>query len=94
MKVKYDELKSALDKKASGNYFRKLKLRVKQLEHERVNAKQDEVALEAYSKRLNLLVHGIDRLTLCVPGVGGKFAPFLSYFNITPKLKKFYFDAP
>ena len=56
---KYDELKSALDNKASVDLFKRLKLRVEQLEQERANAKQDEVAREAYSKRLNLLIHGI-----------------------------------
>ena len=57
---KYGELKSALDNKASVDLFKRLKLRVEQLEQERANAKQDEVAREAYSKRLNLLVHGIE----------------------------------
>ena len=56
---KYDELKSALNNKASVDLFKRLKLRVKQLEQERANAKQDEVASEACSQRLNLLVHGI-----------------------------------
>ena len=57
---KYDKLKSALDSKASVDLFKRLKLRVEQLEQERANAKQDEVAREAYSKRLNLLVHSIE----------------------------------
>ena len=57
---KYDEIKSALDNKASVDLFKRLKLRVEQLEQERANAKQDEVAREAYSKRLNLLIHGIE----------------------------------
>ena len=57
---KHDKLKSAPDNKASVNLFKRLKLRVEQLEQERANAKQDEVAREAYSKRLNLLVHGIE----------------------------------
>ena len=47
---KYDELKSALDNKASVDLFNRLKLRVEQLEQERANAKHDEVAREAYSK--------------------------------------------
>ena len=59
---KYDELKSALDNKPSVNLFKRLKLRVEQLEQERANAKQDKVAREAYSERLNLLVHGIEEL--------------------------------
>ena len=57
---KYGELKSALDNKASVDLFKRLKLRVEQLEQERANAKQDEVAREAYSKRLNLLLHDIE----------------------------------
>ena len=57
---KYDKLKSALDNKASVDLFNRLKLRVEQLEQERANAKQDEVARKAYSKRLNLLVHGTE----------------------------------
>ena len=58
---KYDEIKSALDNnKASVNLFKRLKLRVEQLDQERANAKQDKVAREAYSKKLNLLVHGIE----------------------------------
>ena len=44
---KYDELKSALDDKASVDLFKRLKLRVEQLEQERANAKQDKVAREA-----------------------------------------------
>ena len=43
----YDELKSALKNEASVNLFKRLKLRVKQLQQERANAKQDEVAREA-----------------------------------------------
>ena len=57
---KYDELKSALDNKASVDLFKRLKLRVEQLKQERAIAKQDEVTREAYSKILNLLVHGIE----------------------------------
>ena len=57
---KYGKLKSALDNKASVDLFKRLKLRVEQLEQQRANAKQDEVAGEAYCKRLNLLVYGIE----------------------------------
>ena len=44
---KYDELKSALDKKTSVKHFKRLKLRVQQLEQEQANVKQDKGAREA-----------------------------------------------